>query len=38
LIQNNSIIEESVRYQFGGPFIAIQIDPTSLIQVLNVFK
>lgn len=38
LIQNNRIIEETLRYQFGGPFIALQIDPASLINVLNIFK
>jgi hypothetical protein len=38
LIQNNRIVEETLRYQFGGPFIALQIDPASLINVLNIFK
>lgn len=38
LIQNNIIVEERLRYQFAGPFAAVTIDPTSLINLLNVFK
>lgn len=35
LIQNNSIQEERVKYQYGGPFVALQIDPTSFISFLD---
>lgn len=37
-IQNNSIQEERTQYQFGGPFIALQIDPTSLLSLFNTFN
>ncbi|WP_144888669.1 hypothetical protein [Lacibacter cauensis] len=35
LIQNNMIQEERVKYQYGGPFVALQIDPTSFISFLD---
>jgi len=38
LIQNNQIVEERLRYQAAGPFLSVTIDPTSLINLLNVFK
>lgn len=37
LIQNNTIVEERLRYQLAGPFIALNIDPTVLVSILNVF-
>lgn len=37
-IQNNKIIEERYRYKFTGPFVALQIDPSSLIKALGIFK
>lgn len=38
LIQNNQIVEERLRYKAAGPFVAVTIDPSSLINVLNIFK
>lgn len=38
LIQNNSIIEQRMRYNYAGPFGAIQIDPASLLKALNVIN
>lgn len=38
LIQNNHIVEERLRYQPAGPFLSAMIDPTSLINLLNIFK
>ncbi|MBN9383484.1 MAG: hypothetical protein J0H74_22190 [Chitinophagaceae bacterium] len=37
-IQNNTIIEEKLRYKVAGPFVAITLDPTSVLNVLNIFK
>ncbi len=37
-VQNNVILEESLRYKAAGPFIAIMIDPVGLVNLLNVFK
>jgi len=37
LIQNNKIVDEKLRYQTAGPFVSVSIDPTSLINLLNVF-
>jgi hypothetical protein len=38
VIQNNHIVEESLRYQVAGPFVSVAFDPTSFINLLNVFK
>ncbi len=38
LIQNNQIVEERLRYRPAGPFISLAIDPTSVVNLLNVFK
>lgn len=37
-IQNNVIIEDRKKYKYAGPFFAIQIDPASLLNFLNVIK
>jgi hypothetical protein len=37
LIQNNQVVEETLRYQAAGPFVSATIDPTTLISFLNVF-
>lgn len=34
-IQNNSITDRRTKYEFAGPFVAIQIDPASLLKALN---
>ncbi len=34
-IQNNQILDERIRYQLTGPFLAIQIDPTGLLNALT---
>jgi len=38
LIQNNVILEEKLRYRVAGPYLAITLDPTSVLNVLNIFK
>jgi hypothetical protein len=38
LIQNNQIIEESLRYHLVSPYFSLTLDPTSVINLLNVFK
>jgi len=37
-VQNNVIVEETLRYQAAGPFVSLMIDPEGLINLLNVFK
>lgn len=37
-IQNDEIIEEKLNYKLAGPFAALSFDPTSFLNLLNVFK
>lgn len=36
LIQNNKIVEDRLRYQFTGPFVALQIDAASLLSAFRI--
>lgn len=37
-IQNNTIIEQRMKYKGAGPFIALQIDPAGLLKALDVIN